>query len=152
MQTCWTFFFLTICRPAQALQRSLRLIFLPFPRQLWHLVDICCIIPGMICCMWTCTPVPWQVMHVCSAPVRQPWPAGKKETIKGQQDGVLCGCDSCRSWQRLCSCRWNACKPAGITGRSSHTYLYIAHRQRSFPWRVFRWNHCKDPPVSPSPD
>lgn len=50
MWTCWIFFFLRTRRPAQALQRSFRLTFLPLPLQLWHLVDICC--------MGDCTPEP----------------------------------------------------------------------------------------------
>lgn len=32
--------------------------------------------------------------------------------------------------------------------RSSHTYLHIAHKQRSSAQRVFCWNHYKDLPVS----
>lgn len=79
MWTSKIFFWRRILRPPQALQRSLWLILCPWPWQLWHIVDTCWTIPGTSWCMRTCTPVPWQVMHICAAPLRLPRPAEQNE-------------------------------------------------------------------------
>lgn len=79
MWTSKTFFCRRIFRPAHALQRSLWQILCPWPWQLWHTVDTCWTKPGSIWCIWTCMPVPWQVIHLCAAPFRLPRPAVKKE-------------------------------------------------------------------------
>lgn len=74
MWTSKIFFCRKILRPAHALQRSLWLIFCPWPWQLWHTVDTCWTIPGSSWCTLTCMPVPWQDIHTCPAPFRLPRP------------------------------------------------------------------------------
>lgn len=71
----WTsrIFFLrsTLC-PLQFLQRSLELNLSPCPWQSEHMLWICWIIPGPICCTWTWTPLPLQVEHFSIVPFLPP--------------------------------------------------------------------------------
>lgn len=61
----------TLC-PLQFLQRSLELNFSPWPWQSGHMLWICWIMPGPICCTLTWTPLPLQFAHFSRAPFLPP--------------------------------------------------------------------------------
>ena len=79
MCTSRIFFWRTILRPPQALQRSLWLMRRPWPWQLWHTLDTCWTIPIPSWWRRTCMPVPWHDMHISTAPLRPPRPGQRAE-------------------------------------------------------------------------
>lgn len=72
MWTSRTFFLRSTLCPLQFLQRSFELNFSPCPWQSGHMLWICWIMPGPICCTLTCTPLPLQFEHFSMVPFLPP--------------------------------------------------------------------------------